>query len=154
MLFTVSEEGSAADLLSSRASIDRVIELHLSDASSEAEAQIKDVEDAVAAVDALMEDSRHPILLHCTAGSSRSCTIACLWLMKRQGLSLVDAFLLLRSKRPCAFPNYGLWIVMRELEKKWRGSCSCSLDDLSSHADVEFVMEEGDEEDDGSSWRL
>lgn len=39
------------------------------------------------------------ILIHCRVGVSRSATITIAYVMKRLGLSLVDAYLLVRSRR-------------------------------------------------------
>lgn len=41
---------------------------------------------------------------------------------------------------------------MREKEKLWRGSSSISQDALFEHGDIEFCVEEGDEDDDGQDW--
>jgi len=179
-----------------------------------------------------------PVLIHCTAGQSRSAAIAAVVLMRMREVSLRDAFASLKACHPIAFPNYGLWspsfssqcvmfikqtgrgctrglhcvsgrlrrpsrylstscpvggfaggmieavsrqgsdcnealtrsasftcgvhwwsnrcdggrCVMREKEKLWRGSSSIPQDALYDHEDVEFCVEEGDDEEDGSNW--
>jgi hypothetical protein len=50
-----------------------------------------------------------PVLVHCTAGQSRSAAIAAVVLMRMREVSLRDAFASLKACHPIAFPNYGLW---------------------------------------------
>ena len=93
-----------------------------------------------------------PVLIHCTAGQSRSVAVAALVLMRMRDVSLREAFAHLKSIHPQAYPNYGLWCVLREKETLWRGSSSISQEELFQHEDIEFCVEEGDEEEDGAGW--
>jgi hypothetical protein len=47
------------------------------------------------------------VLVHCYAGQSRSAALVIAYLMKSQGLGLMDAWALTRAGRPCAQPNSG-----------------------------------------------
>lgn len=56
-----------------------------------------------AAVEALQElvEAGHTVLLHCNAGYNRAPTIAIAWLHRHRGLSLAEADLHVRARRPC-----------------------------------------------------
>jgi protein-tyrosine phosphatase len=49
----------------------------------------------------------HRVLVHCQAGISRSSAICMYYLMKYLHLSVRGAYALVKSARPCIFPNNG-----------------------------------------------
>jgi protein-tyrosine phosphatase len=57
------------------------------------------------------------VLVHSTAGISRSVTIICAYLMATQHMSAKEALKYVRRKRPQANPNYGFWKQLRDLQK-------------------------------------
>lgn len=46
-----------------------------------------------------------PVLVHCAAGKSRSAAVVVAFLVKHRGFSLIDALVLVREKRPRAYPQ-------------------------------------------------
>eukprot|EP00802_Teleaulax_amphioxeia_P024438 Tamp_25137.p1 GENE.Tamp_25137~~Tamp_25137.p1 ORF type:complete len:238 (-),score=46.03 Tamp_25137:242-934(-) len=147
----VAEHGTAARALAANTAVRRVEELHLSDSSADADEESDKLEAAALLLEQ-MARTDGPVLVHCTAGQSRSCAVATLCLMKMKEWSLREAYAHLKRLHPVAYPNYGLWCVMREKEKQWRGASSISQDALYEHLDIEFCVEEGDDEEDGSDW--
>ncbi|TFK66376.1 phosphatases II [Pluteus cervinus] len=65
-----------------------------------------------------------PILVHCSAGVSRSPTIIAAYLIKRQGLTLKQALGLMIRARPIVCPNSGFLEQLKEMEIEARGECS------------------------------
>ncbi|XP_075424154.1 dual specificity protein phosphatase 18 [Ascaphus truei] len=57
-------------------------------------------------------------LLHCAAGISRSSTLCLAYLMKYNGLSLLDAHTWLKTCRPIIRPNSGFWEQLINYEIK------------------------------------
>nr|XP_018629364.1 dual specificity protein phosphatase 1-like isoform X3 [Nicotiana tomentosiformis] len=57
------------------------------------------------------------VLVHCFAGKSRSATIVIAYLMKKHGMSLSEAFQLVKSKRPVISPNAGFMIQLQNYDK-------------------------------------
>lgn len=73
-------------------------------------------------IDAALEssaenDRENKVLIHCYQGISRSTTILASYLMKRFGLTLVEALDEIRSVRPVAAPNPGFLMQLRVLER-------------------------------------
>ncbi len=60
------------------------------------------------------------LLVHCQAGVSRSATLATALLMTTQDLSFLDAYMLLREKRPGVLPNIGFASQLQHLEHERR----------------------------------
>ena len=58
------------------------------------------------------------ILVHCHAGVSRSATIVLLHLMINRGLSLPDAWAILKARRPVANPNPGFWARLEQINQR------------------------------------
>ncbi|CAL1531731.1 unnamed protein product [Lymnaea stagnalis] len=52
------------------------------------------------------------VLVHCNAGISRSASIVMAYLIKNEGMTVNEAFSLLRSKRPTTCPNPGFMIQL------------------------------------------
>eukprot|EP00930_Biecheleria_cincta_P002511 TRINITY_DN103523_c0_g1_i1.p1 TRINITY_DN103523_c0_g1~~TRINITY_DN103523_c0_g1_i1.p1 ORF type:complete len:322 (+),score=54.42 TRINITY_DN103523_c0_g1_i1:13-978(+) len=64
------------------------------------------------------------LLVHCMAGRSRSASVVLAFLMRSEGMSLLDAFELTKRKRPIVFPNVGFWQQLMDEEIKCLGSSS------------------------------
>ncbi|XP_066477170.1 dual specificity phosphatase 28 [Tiliqua scincoides] len=56
-------------------------------------------------------------LVYCKNGRSRSAAICTAYLMKHHGLSLEDAFEIVKTARPVADPNAGFWSQLRKYEE-------------------------------------
>ena len=49
--------------------------------------------------------NQHSVFVHCAAGISRSTSFIMAYLMKHEGMTLLDAFLHIRKRRTFACPN-------------------------------------------------
>ena len=72
----------------------------------------------------LDENSTNKILIHCFAGKSRATTMTCAFLMENKGMTLRDAFYLVKEKRPIAQPNVGFVFQLKAFEKELFGQNS------------------------------
>ncbi|KAH9479342.1 Dual specificity protein phosphatase 1 [Psilocybe cubensis] len=73
---------------------------------------------------------RGRILVHCSAGVSRSPTIVCGYLMKEHNMSLKNALGLIVRARPQVSPNPGFLNQLKDLEVALFGSSSLDIDEL------------------------
>lgn len=64
------------------------------------------------------------VLVHCVAGVSRSASVVIAYLVKYRGFSLLDAATRVKAARPVAYPNYGFFLALLDIEKAVRGECS------------------------------
>jgi len=71
--------------------------------------------EAIAIIDAVAKNGEH-ILVHCSAGISRSPAIIAAYLIRRKGMRLDDALELLKEKRGAVNPNGGFLRVLKEME--------------------------------------
>lgn len=63
--------------------------------------------------------SKQPsILIHCSNGNSRSCTIAIAYLIKYQKINFETAFSIIKRLRKNSMPNLGFVLQLRKYEKK------------------------------------
>lgn len=56
-------------------------------------------------------------LVYCKNGRSRSAAVCTAYLMRHRGLSLVQAFQMVKSARPVAEPNLGFWSQLQKYEE-------------------------------------
>ncbi|XP_016364022.1 dual specificity phosphatase 28-like [Sinocyclocheilus rhinocerous] len=72
------------------------------------------------------EAERGGTVVYCKNGRSRSATVCVAYLMKHQGLTLTDAFQVVKSARSVVAPNPGFWTPLErnEQELKIRRSAS------------------------------
>ncbi|KAL6787221.1 protein-tyrosine phosphatase-like protein [Trichoderma sp. SZMC 28012] len=70
------------------------------------------------------------ILVHCSAGISRSPTVVTAYLMKHHNMSLRAALGQIVRARPQASPNPGFLQELRDLELQLRGASSLDIDEL------------------------
>jgi len=61
------------------------------------------------------------VLVHCAAGVSRSAAVILAYLMRHEGMTLREAFLFLRQKRPIVAPNDGFWKELGMYEEELHG---------------------------------
>lgn len=70
------------------------------------------------------------VLVHCSAGISRSPTLVLAYMIKRHHLTLDEAFEKMRQLRQIVDPNMSFILQLREWEKIFRSSTS---NDTSTH---------------------
>ena len=68
------------------------------------------------------------VLVHCTMGMSRSCSIVLAYLVKHHGMSLAQAFMHVKERRPVTSPNPGFMAQLVQYEKKYRGKATIDPD--------------------------
>ena len=91
--------------------------------------------------DAIIEAAKDgKILVHCSAGVSRSPTIAAAYLMKMCDMTLKDALGLIIRARPAACPNDGFFRQLKEMEIRLRGRSSLEIDFLPSRKDQRLAL--------------
>ncbi|KAK1395193.1 Dual specificity protein phosphatase [Heracleum sosnowskyi] len=61
------------------------------------------------------------VLVHCFAGISRSVTVIVAYLIKKRGLSCLEALKHVKSKRAIASPNPGFLLQLQNFERSLRG---------------------------------
>ncbi|KAH8242497.1 hypothetical protein KR032_009363 [Drosophila birchii] len=73
------------------------------------------------------------VLVHCLAGVSRSVTVTLAYLMHTRGLSLNDAFMMVRDRKPDVSPNFHfmqqLHVVASRCGRGSKFSCNCIAPD-------------------------
>ena len=79
------------------------------------------------------EKNKKKVLIGCAAGVSRSVSVALAFLIHTQHMSLHEAFTLVRSKRPFAYPNSQFWLYLMDLEQRVRGRRTVSLNAIEMH---------------------
>lgn len=81
---------------------------------------------------AKQKEKNGKVLVHCAMGISRSSTVTLAYLVTKEGFSLKEAWLLLKTRRPIAAPNNGFWQALIELEEKTRGVASVKMIEVGS----------------------
>lgn len=66
------------------------------------------------------------VMVHCVAGRSRSATLVIAYLMRSMRMTLIDAFFLVKSRRPIVFPNVGFWKQLMNEEVQLFGATNRS----------------------------
>ncbi|KAJ3547255.1 hypothetical protein NM208_g1610 [Fusarium decemcellulare] len=85
-------------------------------------------------------DSNGKVLVHCSAGISRSPTLIAGYLMSRQGMSLKEALSTIISARPSVCPNSGFISQLRELDMELSGQDSLGVDQLPRKTDDRLAL--------------
>lgn len=75
----------------------------------------------------------HGVLVHCTMGMSRSCTIVLAYLVRHRGMSLAQALSHVKERRPVVSPNPGFMAQLVEFERSVHGKVSIDADKYSSN---------------------
>ncbi|UKZ64049.1 uncharacterized protein TrAtP1_005269 [Trichoderma atroviride] len=80
------------------------------------------------------------ILVHCSAGISRSPAVVAAYLMKHHGISLRTALGQIVRARPQASPNPGFLQELKELELELRGTLSLEAEELPKREKDRLAM--------------
>jgi atypical dual specificity phosphatase len=80
------------------------------------------------------------ILVHCSAGISRSPTVVVGYLMKRRGMRLVEALGLVIRARPQVSPNHGFLLQLKKMEKELFGSVTLDVEGLPRKAQDRLAL--------------
>lgn len=80
------------------------------------------------------------VLVHCSAGISRSPTVIAGYLMSRQGLSLKAALAAIVSARPTVCPNTGFIGQLRSLDQGLHGHDSLGVDELPRRTEDRLAL--------------
>ena len=82
-------------------------------------------------LDAALRSKTNKVLVHCSAGISRSPTLVLAYMIMRYHLSVNEAFEKMRALRPIVDPNIGFIVQLRNWESKCQASTELA-DDASS----------------------
>ncbi|MFK7827302.1 MAG: dual specificity protein phosphatase family protein [Oligoflexales bacterium] len=108
--------------------------------------------------DAIKENERAKVLVHCSAGQSRSASMLLYYLMRTRSLSLQDALTFSRSIKPNISPNYGFMKQLIQQEQIMRGETTVDIEkymisqvkDVFSWIDDDIILSALEE----SSWNV
>jgi len=75
------------------------------------------------------------VLVHCTMGMSRSCSIVLAYLVRHQGMSLAQALVHVKERRPVTSPNPGFMTQLVAFERTIRGKATV---DPEKYANTRF----------------
>ncbi|CAF1242520.1 unnamed protein product [Adineta ricciae] len=78
----------------------------------------KHFEDVFQFIDKALRDKSSNILVHCSAGISRSPTLVLAYMIKKDRMQLDDAFTAMRQLRPIVDPNISFILQLQDWEKK------------------------------------
>jgi len=88
-------------------------------------------------------ESGKSVLVHCSYGMSRSSSIVLAYLVRHQGMTLAQAFVHVKERRPVTSPNPGFMMQLVRFEQSLKGKATIDVDKYASarFADVkEFVI--------------
>jgi len=104
--------------------------LSLSDSASSSISKIADA--ACEIIDGAITSKKDTgkILVHCSAGISRSPTVVAAYLMKQKGMTLKAALGKIVHVRPQISPNPGFLQQLKKMEVELYGSCSLEVDEF------------------------
>ena len=100
------------------------------------------------------------VLVHCTAGRSRSVAVVVAYLIRHRKLTYDDALLHVQSIRPWATPNKGFELQLRTYWEEYQSPVNCELCQLEKNTDwyyehKDFVIIECDQCDQPMAvWRI
>jgi atypical dual specificity phosphatase len=101
---------------------------------------------AVDIIDAALnaDKGKGKILVHCSAGMSRSPTVVVAYLMRRRQMSLKAALGHVARRRPQIHPNAGFLRQLKEMEVELTGVSTLDVDDLPRREKDRLALFEGE----------
>eukprot|EP01084_Bolivina_argentea_P206327 352301_1 len=90
-------------------------QLPINDTSKDKNIMNQYINDGINFINECIEEKKLKILVHCSAGMSRSATVLIAYLMKRNQWDLLKTFKFVRSKRKYVYPNLGFWQLLIEM---------------------------------------
>ena len=96
---------------------------YFSDFSSSADELNSQIDNGIAFIDRARK-ANSSILVHCVQGISRSSTIVIAYLMKRENMTLKEAYSHVKSRRSIIRPNQGFLRCLMKLDEELHGKCS------------------------------
>jgi dual specificity MAP kinase phosphatase len=108
----------------------KYLHVRLADSPDRNKADLLGVLDqAFACIEEARNSEKGAALVHCSVGMSRSASVAIAYLMRFQQMTLYDAFVFTKTKRPVTAPNCGFMEQLIEYERRlFGGVISFSLD--------------------------
>ncbi|KLO13174.1 phosphatases II [Schizopora paradoxa] len=112
--------------------VENVVYQRISISDSPSSSIIKVCDSACYIIDAALSshNGTGKILVHCSAGISRSPMVVAAYLMRRRGMSLREALSQIIQVRPQVSPNAGFLAQLKELEMGLRGVISLEVNEL------------------------
>lgn len=93
-------------------------QLPIHDSSKWKSTMNKYIEEAIMFIMECIETNKMSVLIHCSAGISRSSTVLIAYLMKVNQWDLLQSFKFVKSKRNYIYPNLAFWELLIDLNNK------------------------------------
>eukprot|EP01084_Bolivina_argentea_P012935 24238_1 len=93
-------------------------QLPINDTSKDKNIITKYINESINFIDECIGKKQLKILIHCSAGISRSATILIIYLMKANQWDLLTAFKFVKTKRKYIYPNLGFWKLLIEMNNQ------------------------------------